>query len=146
MKKQAWADILAMITYSTVIGLIVEIFIAKLTLGQSLRSRATSIPANFLTARPYGLYRDWVKNQLTSRLSGAAWVIVADIIAFSSFQVPLYIVILMISGATLEQAVRSSVTVLFVSLVSGRPYGILLEFFRRVLADRTAAETQGATQ
>jgi hypothetical protein len=41
-----------------------------MTLGQSFRSRMTAIPVNLLTARPYGIYRDWVLQ--TARQWGAA--------------------------------------------------------------------------
>ncbi len=53
------ADTFAMITFGIVVGMSVEL-LAGLSFEQSLQSRLLSIPVNLLTARAYGLYRDWL--------------------------------------------------------------------------------------
>lgn len=136
MKKQSLADILAMVSFSILVGLFVELGVLHMTLNQSLRSRVMSIPLNILTARPYGIYRDWIIRTLEAALPNSHSKFAGDILAFCSFQVPLYILILVSSGASVSQALQGSVVVIFVSLLSGRPYGIFLDFFRRLLNSR----------
>ncbi|MFH1192562.1 MAG: L-alanine exporter AlaE [bacterium] len=58
--RRFFADTFAMIAFSTVVGMVIEIFISGMTLGQSVQARLTAIPANLLTARLYGMFRDWM--------------------------------------------------------------------------------------
>ncbi len=124
------ADTLCMVIFSTVCGMAIEILIAGLTFGQSLQTRMTAIPANVLTARPYGMYRDWVLR--STGATGSLALMLADIGAFVTFQVPLYAAILASSGATMPQIFAACTSVTISSLFMGRPYGIFLEFMRRV--------------
>ena len=61
------ADTFALVAFSTLAGMATELFIAGMTLAQSAQARATAVPVMLLTARPYGLFRDWV-----FEMSGAA--------------------------------------------------------------------------
>ena len=51
------ADTLAMILFSLVLGMFVEVVISGLTVVQSLTARAASVPVNLLTGRPSWLVR-----------------------------------------------------------------------------------------
>lgn len=126
------ADTSALIVYSTVAGTFVELVVAGLTAEQCLRARLTAVPIILITGRPYGLYRDWIW-----RLSGAdegvaARRVIADTTAFVSFQLPVYWIVLLIAGASFWQIAAASVTATIILLVSGRPYGALLDVFRRL--------------
>ena len=57
IKRETLADTFALISFGLVIGMLVEILVAGLTIEQSLQSRLMSIPVNMLIARPYGIYR-----------------------------------------------------------------------------------------
>ncbi len=128
------ADTLALLVFSTVGALFTEIVIAGLSPGQSAHARLTAIPVILATARPYGLYRDRLMRGLragdaATRLRRTA----ADTLAFLSFQLPIYWTILALAGASLRQIAVSSVAATALILVSGRPYGILLDLCRRLM-------------
>ncbi|MBI5188923.1 MAG: L-alanine exporter AlaE [Nitrospirae bacterium] len=119
-----------MITFSTVVGMVIEIFVSGMTLGQSAQARLTAIPANLLTARLYGIFRDWVFRLMRAHEGGQVREGIADIMAFILFQVPLYATILAISGANVHQIATACGTVTILSVFMGRPYGIFLDFSR----------------
>jgi hypothetical protein len=124
------ADTFAMIVFSTSIGMITEIFISGMTPRQSIQARLTAIPANLLTARLYGMFRDWVFRVTKATAGGQIKKGIADISAFILFQVPLYVVILVTSGVNLRQVITACSTITILSAFMGRPYGIFLDFSR----------------
>ncbi|MBI3599772.1 MAG: L-alanine exporter AlaE [Nitrospinae bacterium] len=125
-----FADTFAMITFSTVVGMVIEILVSGMTLGQSAQARLTAIPANLLTARLYGIFRDWVFQLMRALKGGQVKEGIADIMAFILFQVPLYATILAISGANVHQIATACGAVTILSVFMGRPYGIFLDFSR----------------
>jgi FixJ family two-component response regulator len=54
--RRYFVDTIAMVIFSTALGLIVEIAIAGLTFQQSIQTRAAAVPVILLTGRPYGIY------------------------------------------------------------------------------------------
>lgn len=58
--RQAAADMFAMVVFSFIAGMAIEIFVSGMSFHQSLASRTLSIPVNIVIAIPYGLFRDWV--------------------------------------------------------------------------------------
>jgi hypothetical protein len=125
------ADTSALLVWSTFAGLFTEILIAGLTVKQSLYARLTALPVILITARPYGLYRDWIWRAWRAD-EGAARRVIVDTAALVSFQLPLYWMILAFVGATLWQIAAASVTAIVILAVSGRPYGVLLDVSRRL--------------
>ncbi|OED42918.1 hypothetical protein ACH42_11350 [Endozoicomonas sp. (ex Bugula neritina AB1)] len=129
-KREAIADTFALITFGLVVGMFVELFVAGLTLEQSIQSRLMSIPVNLLIARPYGIYRDWVidwnvpgkKNFLGSTL--------LDIIAFISFQIPVYAVLVGTTGAGIDQVMTACIGQIGAMVVMGRPFGLWMQMCR----------------
>ena len=126
------ADTSALIAYSTVAGVFVEMVVAGLTVEQCLRARLTAVPIILITGRPYGLYRDWIWRLSRPEEGVVARRVIADTTAFVSFQLPVYWIVLIIAGATFWQIAAASVTASIILLVSGRPYGALLDVFRRL--------------
>lgn len=120
-----------MVIFSFVTGMVIELFIAKMDIVQSFTSRITAIPLNIVTARPYGLYRDFIVKLVNPKQRIIKGFV--DILIFVSFQVPVYIFVLLVAGADLDQIIKacSSVTIFF--LVLGRPYGLFLDFLRKLL-------------
>lgn len=125
------ADTVALIVFSTVGGAATEILIAGMTVAQSAQARITAIPLILLTARPYGFYRDWLFRLTGSEHSNQLRKTVIDIAAFVSFQVPVYVVILLMVGASLSQIVAACSTAVAIMIISGRLYGLFLELCRR---------------
>jgi len=134
--RRFFADTFAMITFSTVVGMVIEILVSDMTFGQSVQARLTAIPANLLTARPYGMFRDWVFRLMRANEGGQVRKGIADILAFVLFQVPLYVTILFTSGANARQIATACGTLTILSIFMGRPCGIFLDFSRRLLRIR----------
>jgi hypothetical protein len=139
MKRRYLADTSAPLVWSTLAGMFTEIVIAGLTVEQSLYARLTALPVILITARPYGVYRDWIWRTWRGD-EGAARRLIVDTAAIISFQLPLYWMILAFVGATLWQIAAASVTAIAILAVSGRPYGVLLEAFRRLFGVTPRAE------
>ncbi|MFH0928075.1 MAG: L-alanine exporter AlaE [bacterium] len=127
------ADTFAMIAFSTVVGMVTEIFISGMTLNQSIHARLVSMPVNLLTAKLYGMFRDWTFKQTRANEGGPIRKGFADILAFVFFQVPLYATVLSTSGANLHQIATACGTVTIFSVFAGRPYGIFLDMSRSLL-------------
>src|SRR5262245_23237258 len=126
------ADTVALVIFSTLIGLALELVIAGMTLAQSLQARVTSVPVQLLTARPYGIFRDWVFRISGADKAGRVRRAIADIGAFVAFQIPVYAAILLLAGARLSQVAAACSSAIIVLLISGRPYGLFLELIRRL--------------
>ncbi len=133
------ADTSALILFSTVAALFTEVVIAGMTLAQSAQARVAAVPAMLLTARPYGIFRDWMFEVSGAAQGGEVRRALADIVSFVAFQVPVYVVILLFAGATARQMATASGTAAVILAVSGRPYGLLLEFMRRLFGVRDTA-------
>ncbi|MGI2025903.1 L-alanine exporter AlaE [Endozoicomonas acroporae] len=123
------ADTFAMITFGIVVGMSVEL-LAGLSFEQSLQSRLMSVPVNLLTARAYGLYRDWLIRRGRFIGNGFMQMTLLDALAFLSFQIPLYALLLLSTGVNLEQLLVACAGQIGAMLIMGRPYGIYLQLCR----------------
>jgi hypothetical protein len=126
------ADTFALVVFSTLAGMFAELLIAGMTLLQSAQARLTAIPMMLITARPYGVFRDWVFRMSGASTGGEVRRAMADIGAFVAFQVPVYATILLLAGARLGQVVAACGSAIVILAISGRPYGLFLEFSRRL--------------
>ena len=126
------ADTFAMIAFSTVVGLFIEVVIAGLTLDHSLRIRLAAMPVIFLAARPYGLYRDWLFRRAGGGQPHEVRSALLDAFANTSFQAGLYAALLAVNGVHGPQLGKALLSVIAVSLAGGRPYGLFLTWIRRV--------------
>lgn len=131
--RSAAADTFALVVYCFVIGMIIEIVISGMTFQQSLSSRLVSIPVNILIAWPYGVYRDAFIRFARRHAGKHMWARnLADLLAYVSFQSPVYAVILWSVGADLEQITTAVTSNALVSMAMGVAYGYFLEYCRRL--------------
>lgn len=116
-----------------------ELLIARMSPGQTLISRAMAVPVMLATGRPYGMWRDFVFSRTMPR--GRITRTATDMGAFVTFQVPVYAAILWLAGAGGAQMATAlgSATVLMVVL--SRPYGLWLDWMRRVFGAAPGAAT-----
>ena len=128
------ADITAMIIFSTALCMSIEVFIAGLTVFQSIQARIAAVPVNLVTGRPYGCFRDRLFVFLGIDRSCFIKMVFGDTLSFVMFQLPLYVIVLLFAGATWTQIGISSVFMSLVFSIAGRPYGIFLDFCRRIAA------------
>ncbi len=130
--KRYFVDTFAMILFSTVCGAFIEIVIAGLSISQSMRIRIAAIPVILFFGRLYGLYRDWLFRLLGGIEVGELKSAVIDTFANLSFQIVLYLILLFLNGATIEQALKAGGSIMVFLIISGRPYGIFLNGCRRL--------------
>jgi hypothetical protein len=130
--RHAVADTFAMVVYCSVVNMLIEIFLSGMSVEQSLSSRLVAIPVNMLIAWPYGFYRDWVM-QHARRLSPTIRMKnLADVVAYVTFQSPVYIVILLSVGADWHQIAAAVSSNIVVSMMMGAVYGYFLDYCRRL--------------
>ncbi|CAH0526293.1 L-alanine exporter AlaE [Vibrio hippocampi] len=120
-----------MVVFCFVSGMLIEVLVSGMTFEQSLASRLLSIPVNIAIAYPYGVFRDWVLRN-GAKLSDRSWMKnLADLLAYVSFQSPVYAGILLTVGASPEQIVTAVSSNAAISCAMGVVYGYFLDFCRR---------------
>jgi len=130
--RHAMADTFAMVVYCSVVNMLIEIFLSGMTFEQSLSSRLVAIPVNIVIAWPYGFYRDAIM-RLARRISPAGWVKnMADVLAYVTFQSPVYVAILLTVGADWHQIAAAVSSNIVISMVMGAAYGYFLDYCRRL--------------
>ncbi|SKA68918.1 L-alanine exporter AlaE [Enterovibrio nigricans] len=125
------ADMFAMVVFSFVTGMLIEIFVSGMSFEQSLASRLLSIPVNILIAWPYGVFRDNVLRFATRQFPFRMTKRVADFFAYVVFQSPVYAAILFTVGAEPNQILTAVASNALVSGILGIVYGVFLEKCRR---------------
>ena len=120
------ADTLALVTFFTILGALNELFIAGMAWEKVALSRAIGAPLMVATARPYGLWRDWLLKRLVPPLPRLG----ADALALLVFQVPIYAAILLVGGGSGPEIMRGAAGFAVLMMVVGRPYGLWLDFVR----------------
>lgn len=130
--RHAVADTFAMVVYCTVVNMMIEIFLSGMTFEQSLSSRLVAIPVNIIIAVPYGFYRDRAM-RLARHISPAGWMKnVADVVAYVTFQSPVYVAILFVVGADWHQIAAAVSSNIVISMLMGAAYGYFLDYCRRL--------------
>ncbi len=130
--RHAVADTFAMVVYCSVVNMLIEIFLSGMSFEQSLSSRLVAIPVNIIIAWPYGLYRDAVR-RFARRSSPAGWVKnLADVLAYVTFQSPVYVAILLTVGADWHQIAAAVSSNIVISMLMGAVYGYFLDYCRRL--------------
>ncbi|MDO8583682.1 MAG: L-alanine exporter AlaE [bacterium] len=137
------ADTFVMLTFATAHSMIVEIFISGLAVQQSLQARLMSVPINLVTARPYGMFRDWIVRVMHARERGLWRIFLADITAFACFNVPVYILILLSTGAFWNKIFVAASTLTVTAAFLGGPYGAYLDLIRRWFGMKTQVIPEG---
>jgi L-alanine exporter len=122
------ADTLALLTFFTVTGALNERFVAGMSWSDVLTARAVGAPLMVLTARPYGLWRDWFVGRLARDTRRGRTL--SDAAALMIFQVPLYALVIWIGGADGWQVARGCLGAAVLMLALGRPYGLWLDMLR----------------
>lgn len=130
-KRRIWlADNLGLLSFFTLTGVLNERFIAGMAWNEVLTARLIGAPLMILTARAYGLWRDWVMLTADAKRGLAARAFVFDTVALLSFQVPIYAIIIWLGGATGSVLVSGIVGAAIIMLICGRPYGLWLDAVR----------------
>lgn len=131
--RSAAADTFALVVYCFIAGMAIEILVSGMSFQQSLTSRLLSIPVNILIAWPYGRYRD-LFIRIARRADRYPFLLrnLADLLAYVSFQSPVYAAILWSVGADGQQIITAVASNAVVSMAMGVVYGYFLEYCRRL--------------
>ncbi|MGY5955764.1 L-alanine exporter AlaE [Kosakonia sp. BK9b] len=130
--RHAAADTFAMVVYCSVVNMLIEIFLSGMSFEQSLSSRLVAIPVNIIIAWPYGMYRDLFM-RFARRFSPSGWMKnLADVLAYVTFQSPVYVAILWSVGADGHQIIAAVSSNIVLSMMMGAVYGYFLDYCRRL--------------
>lgn len=130
--KSSWrgfiADTTALVIFFTITGVLNERFIVGMAWSEVALSRAIGAPLMVLTARPYGIWRDLVfaRTRPATAISRGIW----DTFSLLSFQVPIYVAIIWLGGASGMALLYGALGASFIMLLLGRPYGLWLDWVR----------------
>ena len=130
--RHAVADTFAMVVYGSVVNMLIEIFLSGMTFEQSLSSRLVAIPVNIIIAWPYGLYRDAIMRYARRISPKSGMRTLADVVAYVTFQSPVYVAILLTVGADWHQIVAAVSSNAVLSMLMGALYGYFLDYCRRL--------------
>lgn len=122
------ADTTALVIFFTIASGLNERFIAGMTWSELLVSRSIGAVLMVLTARPYGLWLDFLFGKIKPKTRAGEFA--TDCFSLIAFQVPIYIAIIAIGGASGVGIIRGAAGFAVLMLVLGRPYGMFLEFVR----------------
>lgn len=130
--RNAAADTFAMVVFSFIVGMIIEIFISGMSFDRSLASRIVAIPVNVITAYPYGMYRDFIISLISKRTQSKLLKRIADTFSYVSFQSPVYALILVAVGADFQQIITAVLSNAVISCCIGFIYGQFLDICRKL--------------
>lgn len=127
--RKTLVDTFASVFFFTIMAACIELFVAGMEPGEVLTARLIMIPVMVLTGRPYGIWRDWF---FEIAKPSSAWAkMVVDSIAFLSFQLPIYAITLIVSGADRTEIITAISSAAVLMLVVSRPFGLFLDLLRR---------------
>ncbi len=137
-KKTVIIDTISSTIYSLIVGSILDAHAGLNTTG-IISSRVSSIPVNAMTGGAYGWWREQIFNICkTKEASNIIRKTVTDLIAFNTFQVPLYGAI--VTGATyiseqkidLDKTIDGMIGLATTSPIIGVTMGITMNIFRKI--------------
>lgn len=131
------ADTVALILFALCAGaltLLYEVVIAGLALGQWAGIRILYNALRFAGARICGKLTDKVRQHLLGTSRSRFRKAIADTIALSLYQLPIYVVSALIMGASIRQIAITSTIYLGDNVLLGWLYGVILDWVRRRFA------------
>jgi len=139
VSQTIFADTIALFLFSVCAGiptLFYEILIAKLTLEQWAGVRIFYNILRFAGAYFCAKLTDKIRRRLPGHSNSRFQKAVADTIALSLYQFPIYIISALIMGAKFRQIAIMSTVRLVDTIMLGWLYGIFLDWARSRFADR----------
>jgi hypothetical protein len=121
-------DTVATVVFFTIIAASAELFIAGMELHEVLITRLIMVPMMVLTGRPYGMWRDWFFKVIKPMTLLSRTIV--DSLAFMIFQLPIYVLTLVIAGADAKEIISLIVSTSALMILVSRPFGIYLERVR----------------
>ncbi len=130
--KKFIIDFVALNLFVVATAFIVEVVFSGISFSVFLKGRLIMIIPNMLTVEPYNRTRIWVGKKLGEWQSTRLHQIVRDTLVFLLYRVPLVFIVLTMLGAPVEKVVSACIAATLISGFTGRPYGMFLDWMRRV--------------
>lgn len=121
-------DTLATIVFFTAIASFSELVIAGMDPEEVLTTRILMVPIMIATARPYTGWRDWLLRRVAPRKR--LTTIIVDIVAFLTFQGPVYGATLLVAGASFGEMGAALGSAIIFMILLARPFGVFIELVR----------------
>lgn len=144
--KESLVDTFGGVTYSLAVGSFLDYF-SGLNFYGILASRASATAMNSISSAPYGKWRNLVyKITKTKQDSNRFRKIATDLIAFNTFQVPIYAAGVAIGSLLsegkidLDKVKHGSEYLMMISPLIGTTMGIYMDGIRKLFKIKTAAE------
>ncbi|TLM79234.1 L-alanine exporter AlaE [Microbulbifer harenosus] len=135
-------DVFAMNSFSWAIAIPIELVLAGMSWREHLKVRLLAVVFNTLIARPFSLYRNWILVRFGR--GSAMHNYAVDTFVFLSFQLPLYILNMLLGGASSGEIATACITFMLIAGALGRPYGMYLDCLRRLWLGRRAVADAAA--
>lgn len=130
--KRFLVDILTLNLFIILTAFIVEVVISGIPWSVFWKGRLIMIIPNIITVEPYNRTRIWMGKKLGEWKSSRLHQIVRDTIVFILYRVPLVFIVLTLLGAPIEKVISACIAATLISGFTGRPYGIFLDWMRRM--------------
>ena len=144
--KTVGVDVGGNITYSLIVGIVLDIS-AGLNIWGILASRSSATAMNAVTGGPYGWWREKTCDVTrTKKDSGVVRKTVADLLAFNTFQVPVYAAAISVGSLVsegkvdLQKVQDGSMYLAAISPLIGPSMGWYMDKFRGAFGVKSAAE------
>jgi hypothetical protein len=131
--KRFLVDALALNIFILCTAFFVEMVFSGIPWSIFWKGRLIMIIPNIITVEPYNFTRIWLGNKLGIWKSLALHLFVRDSLVFVLYRVPLIFIVLMWLGTPLYNVISACIVATIVSGFTGRPYGIFLDWMRKVL-------------
>lgn len=136
-------DVFAMNSFSWAIAIPIELVLAGMSWSEHLKVRLLAVVFNTLIARPFSLYRNWVVGRFGRGRTLHNYGV--DTFVFLSFQLPLYVLNMLLGGASSGEIATACFTFMLIAGALGRPYGMYLDCLRRLWLSRRVEADSAVT-
>jgi hypothetical protein len=130
--KRFFVDALALNLFVILTAFMVEVVFSGIAFHIFLQGRLIIIIPNMIVVTPYNITRKWIGFKIRKWKSDRLHQITRDTIVFIIYRVPLLFLVLVFLGAPTSNVIKSCVVATLISGFTGRPYGIFLDWMRRM--------------
>ncbi len=134
--KKFLVDILALNIFIVFTAFFVEVVFSGISWTIFWKGRVVMVIPNIITAEPYNLTRGWIGEKLKNVPSLRWRQIFRDTLVFILYRVPLVFIVLSVLGAPMTKVVSACLVATLISGFTGRPYGIFLDWIRKLFKVR----------
>ena len=148
--KEKAADTFGGVSYSLVTGAMLD-YAVGLNLTGIIASRTSATTMNLFTSAPYGMWRNFIfRTAKTTESSRNTRKMLTDLLAFNTFQVPIYATGIAIGSFASEgridweKVAKGAIFLASLSPLIGPAFGWYMDRIRKAFGAKSAAEQVGS--